>query len=181
MEKPSGKELKGRLSNAKFVFTAFAILTWSGAFAQTADKSAATFSFKGFGTSGLTHVTEKQADLLANSLVEYGAGHTDSWSYKVDSRLGAQVDARFSDQLSGLLQITSEQRHDGSFRPEVELANLKYQPSSNLSIQMGRVVLASFMISDYRLVGYANHWVRPPIEVYNLIPVTHVDGVTVAR
>jgi hypothetical protein len=179
MEYHHDKEPKGFLSKAKCAFAAIAILACSGAFGQIEDKSEPIFSFRGFGTLGLTHVTEERADLLPNPLVEFGAGYTDSWSYKMDSRLGAQVDARFNSQFSGLLQVTSEQRHDGSFQPQVELANLKYQPTSDLSIQMGRVVLASFMISDYRLVGYANHWVRPPTEVYNLIPITHIDGVNV--
>jgi hypothetical protein len=173
------KEPKELLSKAKYAFAAIAVLACSSALAQTGGKSEPIFSFKGFGSLGLTHVTEEQADLLPHSLAEEGAGYTDSWSYKLDSRLGAQVDARFNNQFSGLLQVTSEQRHDGSFRPQVELANLKYQPTSHLSIQAGRVVLASFMVSDYRLVGYANHWVRPPIDVYNLIPITHIDGVNV--
>jgi hypothetical protein len=37
-------------------------------------------------------------------------------------------------------------------------------------------VLASFMFADTRKVGYANPWVRPPVELYNLIPVTNSDG-----
>lgn len=168
-----------RLSRMKYVAAAIAILTSTHAFSQATDKSEPIFSFKGFGTLGLTHVTEDQADLLPNPLVEQGAGYTDSWSYKVDSRLGAQIDARFNNQLSGLVQVTSEQRHDGNFDPEIELASLKYQPTSSLSIQVGRVVLATFMISDYRLIGYANNWVRPPIDVYSLIPVTHLDGALV--
>jgi predicted porin len=43
-------------------------------------------------------------------------------------------------------------------------------------VRVGRVVLPTFLVSDYRKVGYANVWVRPPVEVYGLVPVTSVDG-----
>src|SRR4051812_42480980 len=33
------------------------------------------------------------------------------------------------------------------------------------------------MVTDSRRVGYANPWVRPPVEVYSLVPVTYSDGV----
>jgi hypothetical protein len=33
------------------------------------------------------------------------------------------------------------------------------------------------MFSDTRKVGYSNPWVRPPVEVYNLVPITTSDGV----
>jgi hypothetical protein len=33
------------------------------------------------------------------------------------------------------------------------------------------------MVTDSRKVGYANPWVRPPVELYSLVPVTHNDGV----
>jgi hypothetical protein len=40
-------------------------------------------------------------------------------------------------------------------------------------------VLANFLVSDFRKVGYANPWVRPPVEVYGMVPVTSSDGVDV--
>ncbi len=33
------------------------------------------------------------------------------------------------------------------------------------------------MESDSRQVGYADPWVRPPVEVYHLVPNTNNDGV----
>jgi predicted porin len=37
-------------------------------------------------------------------------------------------------------------------------------------------VVPSFLVSDYRKVGYANSWVRPPLELYNSVPFTNSDG-----
>ncbi len=38
-------------------------------------------------------------------------------------------------------------------------------------------MLSTFLVSEYRKVGYAYPWVRPPIEVYNLVPISNSDGV----
>jgi hypothetical protein len=34
-----------------------------------------------------------------------------------------------------------------------------------------------FLTADYRKVGYAYPWVRPPVEGYDALPVTSSDGV----
>jgi predicted porin len=59
----------------------------------------------------------------------------------------------------------------------VEWANIKYQFTPDFSVRAGRIVLPAFLVSDYRKVGYANTWLRPPVEVYSMIPVTNSDGV----
>lgn len=135
------------------------------------------WSFHGYGTAGLVHSTEKKADFIAHDLQRRGAGRHANWSAEVDSRVGAQVDARFTPGLSAVVQVTSEQRYDGSYDPEIEWANLKYQITPDLSIRAGRIVLPTFLHSDSRKVGYAMPWVRPPVEVYSLIPLSRQDGV----
>src|SRR5690606_10989859 len=45
-----------------------------------------------------------------------------------------------------------------------------------LSFRAGRMVLPIFLVSEYRKVGYANPWIRPPQEVYRIVPVTSSDG-----
>jgi predicted porin len=75
------------------------------------------------------------------------------------------------------VQVISEQGHDNSYSPAVEWANVKYQLTPDISIRAGRIVLPAFLVSDYRKVGYANPWVRPPVEVYGLIPLSSSDGV----
>jgi hypothetical protein len=146
----------------------------SGAAAE--DPGASMFSFSGFGTLGVVHSSKDGADFTASPLQPNGAGYTHSWSPDVDSRLGAQVTAHFTPQLSAMLQVISEQRYDKSYRPFVEWANITYQPTPEFSVRLGRIVLPTFLISDSRKVGYANHWVRPPIELYGLSPIFDSDG-----
>ncbi|MEO8313838.1 MAG: porin [Pseudomonadota bacterium] len=151
-------------------------LSQSALAADSGDASEPLLSFSGFGTLGVVHSSEDLTDFTNGTLKATGAGFTDQWSAAVDSTLGAQAVAAFTPQLSATLQIVSEQLTDNSYRPHVEWANLKYQVTPDLSIRVGRTLLSSFMFSDTRKVGYANPWVRPPVEAYSLIPVTTSDG-----
>jgi hypothetical protein len=135
------------------------------------------FSFNGFGTLGLVHSSEKLADFTSGLIRPSGAGYTHVWSAAVDSRIGAQVTVDFTPRLSAVLQVISEQNYDNSYRPHVEWANIKYQITPDFSVRAGRVALPSSLVADYRKVGYAIAWVRPPVEFYAMVPVTHSDGV----
>jgi hypothetical protein len=75
-----------------------------------------------------------------------------------------------------MLQVISEQNYDSSDRPHVEWANITYQPTPEFSVRLGRIVLPTFLLSDARKVGYANPWIRPPVEFYGLSPVFNSDG-----
>ena len=134
-----------------------------GAAAQDADSM---FSFSGFGTIGAVHSSEDQADFATNFQPD-GTGHSDSWSVNPDSRLGFQVDARFSERLSAVVQVMSEYDYEGSHEPDVTLAHVRYAFTPTLSLRVGRLAPPMFMLSDYRKVGYAMPWLRPPVEVYN--------------
>lgn len=133
--------------------------------------------FNGYATLGVVHSSEDQADFRGSLLLESGAGYSQSWSPEVDSRVGAQLTATFNPKLSAVVQVVAEQQADGTYTPHLEWANLKYQLSPDASVRIGRIVLPSFLVSDYRKVGYANAWVRPPTEVYALIPITSNDGI----
>ncbi|WP_305633111.1 porin [Methyloversatilis sp.] len=134
-------------------------------------------TFNGFGTLGLVHSSEDQADFVASTLKPSGAGHTRSWSGHVDSVIGAQLTATLTPRLSAVVQVVAEQNYDNSYRPLVEWANVRYQVTPGFDVRIGRIVLPAFMVSDYRKVGYINPWVRPPLELYSLIPVESSDGV----
>lgn len=130
----------------------------------------------GFGTLGLVYSSEDQADYVAGQFRPSGAGHSDTLSYKVDSRLGAQLDAALTDRWSVVVQVILEQRHDNSYKPTVEWANVRYAPHPDFSVRVGRIVLPTFLVADTRKVGYANPWIRPPPELYALSPLTSSDG-----
>jgi hypothetical protein len=140
------------------------------------DTAGPVFSFSGFGTLGVVHSDERNADFTSSIFKPDGAGRTRSWSADVDSLLAAQLEAKLAAQWSTNLQVISAQRHDGTYTPTVEWANIKYEFTTDAFVRVGRVVMPSFLASLYRNVGYASNWARPPIEVYGAVPITKNDG-----
>jgi hypothetical protein len=145
--------------------------------AHAVDLGTSLFAFDGFGTLGMVHSSEDQADFTSTDFKPNGAGFSHDWSADVDSRLGAQITANATSQLSATAQIIVEQSYNNSYRPSIDWANLKYQITPDLSVRLGRIVLPNFLVSDYRKVGYAYPWVRPPIEVYGTEPLIYNDGI----
>ncbi len=169
-----------RTSCELFAFILVAVL-WnpSDACASGEDPSASMFSFSGFGTLGVVHSSEHKADFTSTIFKPDGAGYSHDWSAAVDSLIAAQVSAQFTPQLTAVLQVVAEQNYDNSYRPHVEWANIKYQFTPDFNIRVGRTVLPGFLHSDTRAVGYTYAWVRPPLEVYHLKPITSGDGLDI--
>jgi hypothetical protein len=157
---------------------ASALACASVAGASEADTS--MFSIHSYGTLALTHSSEDQADFVVGIQKPDGAGLTHSWDWGVDSKVALQIDARFTEKLSAVVQGVSERRYDGDYGPDLEWANLKYQITPDLSVRVGRVVMPFLMLSDFRKVGYATPWVRPPVDVYGQIPINNTDGVDIS-
>ncbi|HEY6457548.1 MAG TPA: hypothetical protein VIY90_19900 [Steroidobacteraceae bacterium] len=143
------------------------------------------FQFRAFGTLGLTHSDLRSADYVANNLSQpQGAGYSKDWSPDVDSKLAAQLDAKLTSRLSAVIQLISGSNYNSSwsgsanprYRPSLEWANLKFQVTNEMSVRGGRLVLPMLLMSEYRKVGYAYHFVRPPIETYSETAVTNFDG-----
>ena len=136
-----------------------------------------SYSVNGFGTLGAVYSDEDQADFVSSWLLQpNGAGHTSEWHAGIDSLLGGQLDIQLNNDFSAVFQVVVKHQEDNSWTPEVEWANIKYQFNDALSLRLGRTVLPTFMVSDSRLVGYANPWIRGPQEVYQLNPITNLDG-----
>ena len=141
------------------------------------DLGASIFSFNGFGTVGVVHSSNTQADFVSNPAQPKGAGFTDAWSATPDTKLGVQFKLTPTDRLSAVAQIMSQYQYDGTFRPDLEWFNVKYMLTPDLSIRAGRIAIPTFMVSDSLNVGYALPYARIPAEVYSQLPITHSDGV----
>jgi hypothetical protein len=151
-----------------------ALLCAVGARAQESDSL--RFAFNGFGTLGVVHSDQDLADFTASDVRPNGAGFTRDWAVGVDSLIGAQLDAAFTSRLSAVVQVISEQNYDDTYGPHVEWANVKYQFTPDFSVRVGRTVLLVFRLSDTRKVGFTYPWVRPPLDLYGLSPITTTDG-----
>ena len=141
------------------------------------DRADPAFMLQGFGTLGLVHSSEDRADFVSGIFKPNGAGYSRAWSADVDSRLGVQATAQLAPGLSAVLQVVAKQRYDNTYGPDVEWANIKYDITPDFNIRFGRTVLPVFMFADTANVGYSYPWVRPPLEVYRVLPVTNQDGI----
>ena len=157
-----------------------AVLTLHAAGAHAGGAGTPMFSLQGFGTLGIVRSSEDNADFVGSFFHPNGAGHTRRWSADVDSNLGVQGSASFNDRLAAVVQIVSQHHYDNTYTPQLEWANLKYEFTPDFSVRLGRTVAPSFMLSESRLVSYAHPWVRPPLEVYGVLPVTNKDGIDAA-
>jgi hypothetical protein len=157
----------------RFILVALALpLAVGSAFAQ--DSSAVRIS--GFGTGALTFSDTDQAEFARSN---QSSGAKKDPRTGVDSNLGLQADYTVNSWLS----VTGQGlvRKDGAddFGAELSWAFVKAKLSDNLSVRVGRMAMPAFMISDYRNVGYANTFLRPPQELYSQMPINNIDGVDV--
>jgi hypothetical protein len=154
-----------------------AALTFAGVCAVPAHaQSGPDFRFSGFGTISAVHSNNREADFTNSTVQPKGAGFTQETSFTPDSKLGLQLDAILNQRFSAVVQVVSQQQFDGTFNPDIEWANVKWRATDALSVRVGRIAAPTFMLSDTRLVGYAQPFVRPPVEVYGVYPVTRNDG-----
>jgi len=161
----------------RLIHVALLTIALHAAGARAQEAKTPLFSFNGFGTLGVVHSSEDKADFTSSIFKPNGAGYSHAWSADVDSLIGGQVTANFTPKLSAVLQVIAEQNYDNSYRPHVEWANFKYEVTPDFSVRAGRIVLPTFLYADTRKVGYAYPWVRPPPEVYGLVPINTSNGV----
>jgi hypothetical protein len=148
-------------------------------FCSYANADTSIFSLRGYGTFGAVRSNEDKAD-FAGILQPNGVGASRRWDIGVDSKFGLQIDGNYTDKLSSALQVVSTHRYDNTYTPAVEWANLKYQVTPDLNLRIGRVALGTLMVSDFRRIGYANPWVRPPVEVYHQVTSFTSDGADIS-
>ena len=170
----------------KFMSIAAAVAMALGSSAAGAIDLGDAFAVRAYGTAALTHSDEDQADFMITPIGQpEGAGHSKEWSPDVDSKLAVQVDMNLTERLTGVVQVISESAYNNTwdgdpndkYKPSLEWANLSYKVSDALTVRAGRIVLPFLMNVEYRKVGFAQHWMRPPVEVYGSLPFASSDGV----
>ena len=134
------------------------------------------FHLSGFGTAGVVHSDNPNADFISTVSHPNGAGHTSAWSDAVDSKLGVQLNVTPSDRLTAIVQLISQQKADNNWAPSVEWANLSYKLTPDWSVRAGRTVWPLFLRSESINVGFANYGVRGSAELAAEMPNTHSDG-----
>jgi hypothetical protein len=130
----------------------------------------------GFGTAALTWANTDQAEF---GRPNQARGADKDVTTGVDSNLGLQADYAVNSWLSVTGQGLVRKDAEDDFGAELAWAFAKARVSDDVSIRVGRIGLPVFMISDYRNVGYANTFLRPPSEMYSQVTFNSVDGADV--
>jgi len=100
----------------------------------------------------------------------------DEWRGDIDSILGVQISSSLGDRVDWSVQGVFRDRADQSLDQTIEWAFLRFKPDEYVSLRLGRLGFDVFMLSEYRDVAYAYHFVRPPTSFYGFVPVFRFDG-----
>jgi hypothetical protein len=144
-----------------------------------ADDGSRRWSLSGFGSLSASGADSDGLGFRRDRTQAEGV--TRAWDVTPDSRLGVQLDADLADSLHGVVQWVARNHAGDFFEQNLEWAFLRWRPQSDLNLRIGRLGYDAFMLSDYRNVGYAYPWMRPPHEFYANLPVTHFDGMDLSK
>jgi hypothetical protein len=136
-------------------------------------QEAPSWRFSGYGTLGAVATDTDQVQYRSGVSQSHGADKTPDFG--VDSRLGAQADYQFNPTFSAVAQVLASRRN-GSEGPRVEWLFGQAKLTDDLAARVGRMVLPVFLFSDTRNVGYSQHWLRAPAEVYATYSSNSFDG-----
>ncbi len=131
------------------------------------------YELSGFGTLGAARLDVDGAEYRTGAAQD-GARTTPS--LEPDSRLGLQLDAELTPRWRAGVQLLAREGPDGDVEAGVERGYLRVALGEWSGLRVGRLALPVFGQSEYRYVGYANTLVRPPEELYALLPFGRYDG-----
>jgi hypothetical protein len=148
-------------------------------FIAIADENYPTWSVKGFGSFGFTRADTDKIGFYRNRTQTQEAKK--SLEIATDSRLGVQLDIDLNDNWHITTQFIARD-HAGDFLEQnLDWAYLRWYPNEDTVVRAGRMGFDAFLLSDYRNVGFAYPWMRPPHEFYANIPITHYDGIDIRK
>lgn len=136
--------------------------------------------FTGFATFGI--VTSDNPDLgFRRDIPQNFGSSNNAIEWRTDTMVGLQWQGSWSSSLDATVQVVAKDRYNDSIENSIEWAFLRYRPVDGLDLRVGRLGGDVFMVADYRHVGYALPWVRPPQDFYGLLSFYHFDGADITK
>jgi len=136
--------------------------------------------FSGFATLGITS-NDNPNLVYRRDVIQDQGSYDGKLEWRTDTLVGAQWQGLWTHAWETSVQVVAKDRFEGSLDDAVEWAYVRYRPEDGLDLRLGRLGVDIFMLSDYRLVGYAYPWVRPPHETYGLLSMYHIDGADITK
>lgn len=157
----------------KRTFAGFIILCcW--AIGASAEADSVSTQISGFGTLGGLYQSRDDVGFVRNYSQSSAPGRHYLW--RPDTRFGIQAVHTLSPQWQLVGQAVVRDQETISLNSSISRAYINYRPDDHISLRIGRMADATWLMSDYQDVGYAYPWVRPPMEFYGFIPFSHFDG-----
>jgi len=92
------------------------------------------------------------------------------------TRLGLIGTLHLGNEWDLAAQFLARGRDSSNFAVGLEWGLVTWRPRSDTSLRLGKQRLPTWLVSDYIDTGALYPWVRPPSEIYGLIPVTSFTG-----
>lgn len=136
--------------------------------------AAADISVSGFGTVGYAR---------SDQAYNYQRVVNDAGTFKRDSVLGVQLDAKLNNEFGFTLQgkAASSIKNDKDIDATISWAFLSWRPSNDWLIRVGRVRDSLYLHNENMDVGTTFDFARLPAEVYTTSQTTDGDGVSVDK
>ncbi|MCH9699272.1 MAG: hypothetical protein K0U68_14310, partial [Gammaproteobacteria bacterium] len=144
-----------------------------------ANDDTVNWSVKGFGTLALTGTDTREIGYKRD--LSQAKNVKRPWGFLTDSRLGIQLDVDINQSLHATTQWVARDHAGNFFEQNLEWAFLRWSYDDTLDFRFGRMGADLFLLSDYRNVGYAYPWMRPPHEFYASVPMYHFDGIDIKK
>ncbi|MBS1129954.1 MAG: hypothetical protein H6R16_956 [Proteobacteria bacterium] len=149
-----------------------ALLTLLAVMAMPAQ--AVDLTWSGFGTFGYAR---------SDQSFNYQRFIDNGGTVKRDTVVGAQVDARFSQEWSATVQAKAapSDHSDSQWQASVAWAFLSWRPNDDWLIRAGKIRLPLMLNTENSDVGATYDMARLPLEVYSIAPTTDVVGVSISK
>lgn len=110
---------------------------------------------------------------IADQPISYQNSDTD-WNLRSLSRAGIRITTDINERTSAVVQLLSQ--GDDDYNTEVQWAYVAYELTPGLTWRAGRLVLPTYMHSQYTKAGYAYPWIELPAQVYGTLPIDTMEG-----
>ncbi|WP_290639739.1 hypothetical protein [Aquabacterium sp.] len=141
--------------------------------AQTSSQ-AVDFSTSGFGTVGYA---------VSDQPYYYQRFIDDKGTFKRDTVLGAQVDAKLSAEWSATVQakVAPSLHNDDDWSLSASWAFISWRPGNDWLLRLGKQRVPMYLNSENMDVGQTYDFARLPFEMYGLSPSNDFKGISVSR
>lgn len=164
--------VKKILADMTLKFPSVALLPLLSVLAMPAQALDLTWS--GFGTVGFAQ---------SDQSYKYQRFIDDSGTFKRDTILGGQLDARLSPQWSATIQakLAPSDHSDSAWQASLAWAFVSWRPSDDWLLRAGKIRLPLMLNTENNDVGATFDFARLPQEVYSISPLTDLVGLGVSK